>query len=70
VGLRGQLPFSDNVWSALPELQTVNLGNNFVGGYLPPNIGTLNNLESLNLSGNQFNGMEPLTLSIPCMVAA
>lgn len=67
--LSGQLPFGDSVWGGLPELETLDLTNNFVGGYLPPNIGTLKNLKTAKLSGNSLNGAH-LRLNAACVSTA
>lgn len=64
--LSGQLPFSDNIWGQLPELETLDLSNNNVGGYLPPSIGTLKNLKIAKLSGNSLNGTRS-RLSAACL---
>mmetsp|Transcript_18423 Transcript_18423/g.55549 ORF Transcript_18423/g.55549 Transcript_18423/m.55549 type:complete len:1433 (+) Transcript_18423:277-4575(+) len=58
-GLSGSLPFGSNVWNSLPELRSLDVSGNNIGGYLPPAISVLKNLQTLNLGGNVFNGGLP-----------
>jgi hypothetical protein len=37
-GLTGQLPLDSTIWQALPALTTLDLHNNTMNGYLPPQV--------------------------------
>ncbi len=54
--LSGQLPFDASVWGPLSSLTSVNLANNNLGGFLPPQISALTSVTSVNLSGDSFSG--------------
>lgn len=57
--LTGQLPLDSTVWSALPEVQSVDLQNNSLNGYVPPQLSGLTGVQSLDLSNNQLQGPLP-----------
>jgi hypothetical protein len=56
LSLDGELPFDTSVWQPLNSLTSVNLANNNLSGFLPPQISELTNATSLNLGGNSFAG--------------
>jgi hypothetical protein len=56
VGLVGQLPLDAEVWGPLRTLQRLNLADNELSGYLPPQMEELTNLEYLTLSNNSMSG--------------
>ena len=56
LSLDGELPFDTSVWQPLNSLTSVNLANNNLSGFLPPQISELTNATSLNLGGNSFSG--------------
>ncbi|KAJ0237938.1 Leucine-rich repeat-containing protein [Hirschfeldia incana] len=51
--------------SNLTYLETVLLQNNYITGNIPPQIGKLMKLKTLDLSNNNFSGPIPSTLSYP-----
>ncbi|XWS43938.1 hypothetical protein CRYUN_Cryun15aG0001300 [Craigia yunnanensis] len=62
--LDGRLPAK---WSEYCSLRVLNLGQNYVGGVIPENIGMCKNLTFLDLSSNNFFGYLPWQLHVPCM---
>ena len=62
-GLQGQLPWDSSVWSGLGSLMVVNLADNNINGYLPPQVSAGLGLRSLSISNNSFQGSLPNTLS-------
>ena len=38
MGLAGQLPLDPTIWGALPALSVLDLHNNTMNGYLPPQV--------------------------------
>jgi Leucine-rich repeat (LRR) protein len=56
LSLDGELPFDTSVWQPLNTLTSVNLSNNNLSGFLPPQISELTNATTLNLGGNSFSG--------------
>jgi hypothetical protein len=60
--LAGQLPLDSAVWSPLGSLQTLNLANNQLGGFVPPQLANLTALEDLQLEGNELVGNLPRSL--------
>ncbi len=61
-GLAGQLPLDSAVWTPLGSLQTLNLANNQLGGFVPPQLANLTALEDLQLEGNKLVGNLPRSL--------
>ena len=57
--LAGQLPLDQRVWGALPEVTSVNLNNNAIQGYVPPQLDQLGHVQNLNLGNNGFQGPLP-----------
>lgn len=60
--LSGQLPLDQRVWGALPAVTSVNLNNNTIQGYVPPQLDQLGQVQNLNLGNNGLQGPLP-TLS-------
>ena len=58
-GLTGSLPLDNSVWAPLASLQSVNLADNSIGGYVPPQFEDLTNLQSVQLQNNQLQGPLP-----------
>ena len=58
-GLTGSLPLDNSVWEPLASLQSVNLADNSIGGYIPPQFMDLSNLQSVQLQNNQLQGPLP-----------
>lgn len=58
-GLTGQLPLDATIWSALPEVQSLDVKNNALNGYVPPQLSGLAGAQSLDLSNNQLQGPLP-----------
>ena len=57
--LAGQLPLDQRVWGALPAVTSVNLNNNKIQGYVPPQLDQLHNVQNLNLGNNRLQGPLP-----------
>ncbi|KAL3748528.1 hypothetical protein ACJRO7_009723, partial [Eucalyptus globulus] len=51
----------------LPNLEFLNFSNNLLRGGIPPSMGNMQLLESLDLSNNGFTGEIPETLAKDCM---
>ncbi|KAK9804650.1 hypothetical protein WJX73_004502 [Symbiochloris irregularis] len=62
LGLVGALPLDSNIWSGLSSLQSVDLSNNEVTGYLPPQLESLTNITSIKLNNNNLSGTLPNSL--------
>ena len=60
--LSGQLPLDQRVWGALPAVTSVDLNNNAIQGYVPPQLDQLGQVQNLNLGNNGLQGPLP-TLS-------
>jgi Leucine Rich Repeat len=60
---RGALRGSNRGLRAWPALQVVDLGDNFLTGVIPFNIGMARNLQELNLRKNSFEGTIPESLA-------
>jgi Leucine rich repeat len=60
---RGILRGSNRGLRAWPALQVVDLGDNFLTGVIPFNIGMARNLQELNLRNNSFDGTIPESLA-------
>eukprot|EP00891_Asterochloris_glomerata_P006163 jgi/Astpho2/6163/fgenesh1_pg.00088_%23_8_t len=58
-GLTGSLPLDNSVWEPLASLQSLNLADNSIGGYVPPQFADLTNLQSVQLQNNQLQGPLP-----------
>ena len=56
LSLDGELPFDSSVWEPLNTLTSVNLSDNNLSGFLPPQISELTSATTLNLGGNSFSG--------------
>ena len=54
--LTGQLPLDKDVWGPLRTLKRLNLADNQLSGYLPPQMEELGNLEYLSLANNSMSG--------------
>jgi hypothetical protein len=67
LSLDGELPFDTSVWQPLNSLTSVNLANNNLSGFLPPQISELTNATSLNLGGNNFSGADCAATADPAM---
>lgn len=63
MGLQGQLPWDAQVWSGLSSLMVVNLADNNINGYLPPQVSDGLGLRTLSVSNNSFQGQLPDQLS-------
>lgn len=61
-GLNGELPLDTSIWSALSTLQVLDLSNNAVTGFLPPQLQALTDLQVIRVGGNQLSGSIPQTL--------
>lgn len=57
--LSGQLPLDQRVWGALPAVTSVDLNNNAIQGYVPPQLDQLHQVQSLNLGNNGLQGPLP-----------
>ena len=58
-GLTGSLPLDNSVWEPLASLQSLNLADNSIRGYVPPQFADLTNLQSVQLQNNQLQGPLP-----------
>ncbi len=47
------------MWGALPAVTSVNLNNNTIQGYVPPQLSQLHQVQSLNLNNNGLQGPLP-----------
>lgn len=47
------------MWGALPAVTSVNLNNNTIQGYVPPQLSQLHQLHSLNVNNNGLQGPLP-----------
>ena len=54
--LTGELPRDNRVWGALPAVTSVNLANNSIYGWVPPELSDLQQIQSLDLAHNTFQG--------------
>ena len=61
--LQGQLPLDENLWSTLSSLQNVNLANNQVSGFLPPQLSAVEDLEYISVRGNNLESPLPSSWS-------
>ncbi len=59
MGLDGQLPQDDSVWTALSTLTSLDLSNNQLTGDIPAELNNLQSLQRLSLGGNQLQGTLP-----------
>ena len=59
LGLSGQLPLDARIWGALPNVTTVNLSNNSIQGYVPPQLDRLKAAQNLNVRDNGLQGPLP-----------
>ena len=59
MGLAGQLPLDPTIWGALPALSVLDLHNNTMNGYLPPQV----TRPGLRLE----QGCAPFVASVRCM---
>lgn len=57
--MTGSLPLDPTIWTALSSLQALDLSNNAVTGYLPPQLRGLTHLADVNLASNQLQGSLP-----------
>ncbi len=57
--LTGQLPLDATIWSALPQVQSLDLKGNELNGYVPPQLSGMAGAQSLDLSNNQLQGPLP-----------
>ena len=55
-GLSGGLPLDTELWSSLDTVQNINLADNAISGYLPPQMAALSNLQYLAVNGNDMTG--------------
>lgn len=56
---------SDNILRrSVPALRVLNLGQNNIDGFIPPSIGMLTNLISIELNGNSLNGTIPEAIGL------
>lgn len=55
-GLSGGLPLDTELWSSLDTVQNINLADNGISGYLPPQMSALSNLQYLAVNGNAMTG--------------
>ena len=58
--LHGNIP--DGLWNNCSQLETLNLTSNSLGGILP-DFSSLNSLQSLDLSMNNFSGKFPISVT-------
>ena len=58
-GLSGDLPLDNGVWGPLNTVQNLNLADNSIHGYVPPELNDLTGLQSLQLQNNQLQGPLP-----------
>ena len=47
------------MWGALPAVTSVNLNNNTIQGYVPPQLSQLHQLQSLKVNNNGLQGPLP-----------
>ncbi|XP_039170163.1 putative receptor like protein 25 [Eucalyptus grandis] len=57
--------FNEFPFSSLPHLMRMELSENNLSGYIPPQIGLLSNLTDLDLSKNWFSGKIPSEIDFP-----
>lgn len=57
--LSGQLPLDQRVWGGLPAVTNLNLANNTIQGYVPPQLDQLHQVQTLNLGNNGLQGPLP-----------
>ncbi|XP_071692585.1 phytosulfokine receptor 1-like [Rutidosis leptorrhynchoides] len=58
--------FADLI-SSLVQLKTLNLSHNFLKGPIPTSFFHLANLEIVDLSGNEFDDVLPVTINLPAL---
>lgn len=63
-GLQGQLPLDESLWSNLNTLQNINLAQNEISGFVPPQISNVDALEYLSFSGNQLESILPVSWDV------
>ncbi|WPT13198.1 Leucine-rich repeat receptor-like serine/threonine-protein kinase BAM2 [Picochlorum sp. SENEW3] len=63
-GLQGQLPLDESLWSNLNTLQNINLAQNAISGFVPPQISNVDALEYLSFSGNQLESILPVSWDV------
>lgn len=61
LGLQGQLPLDQTLWSTLNTVQNINLANNNISGFLPPQMAEDTALMYLTLRDNQLSSPLPST---------
>lgn len=61
MGLQGQLPLDQTLWSTLNTVQDINLASNNISGFLPPQMAEVTGLSYLTLRDNQLSSPLPST---------
>jgi hypothetical protein len=60
-GLDGQLPLDDALWTGLSTVTNIDLSDNQISGYLPPQMSQASGLEYVSLRGNALQSPLPRT---------
>lgn len=60
-GLEGQLPLDEALWSSLSTVKNINLANNAIDGFLPPQMSAVTSLEYIALRDNDLESVLPVS---------
>eukprot|EP00890_Picochlorum_soloecismus_P001491 jgi/Picsp_1/2342/NSC_05805-R1_surface antigen protein 2 len=60
-GLEGQLPLDEGLWSSLSSVKNINLANNAIDGFLPPQMSAVTSLEYIALRDNNLESVLPVS---------
>jgi len=63
-GLQGQLPLDEGLWKNLNTVQNINLAQNSISGFLPPQMSALNSLEYFSVGSNQLESILPVSWDV------
>jgi hypothetical protein len=60
-GLEGQLPLDEALWSSLSTVKNINLADNAIDGFLPPQMSAVTSLEYIALRDNDLESVLPVS---------
>lgn len=63
-GLQGQLPLDESLWNNLKSLKNINLAQNEISGFMPPQMSVLDSLEYISVSDNQLESILPVSWDV------